>query len=87
MEYICAVHHAALSPKHTLLHQIETKTKVPNTSKFKNPGRKEENLNKKKHALLSPELVNILVQYERERLCTAVNDVSFGSVAQEEFFL
>ena len=47
MEYICAVHHAALSPKHTLLHQIETKTKVPNTSKFKNPGRKEENLNKK----------------------------------------
>ena len=37
MEYICAVHHAALSPKHTLLHQIETKTKVPNTSKFKNP--------------------------------------------------
>jgi len=41
----------------------------------------------KKHALLSPELVNILVQYERERLCTAVNDVSFASVAQEEFFL
>ena len=41
----------------------------------------------KKHALLSPELVNILVQYKRERLCTAVNDVSFGSVAQEEFFL